>query len=151
MAAVLEAPAVAPEQFPRKLWARQRVPNAYCRRLFSHPCPSRNTETQNRSIPVLAQDLDKYINEEELPVDEMLLVVEVSDSTLRPDLSGRVRQYGSAGIPEYWVADIPNWLFPVFREPTADGYVGETILTIDDEVRPLATPNSVVRVAELLP
>ena len=42
--------------------------------------------------PVLAQDLDKYINEEELPVDEMLLVVEVSDSTLRPDLSGKVRQ-----------------------------------------------------------
>ena len=81
----------------------------------------------------------------------MLLVVEVSDSTLRPDLSGRVRQYGSAGIPEYWVADIPNWLFPVFREPTADGYASETILTIDDKVRPPATPNSVVRVAELLP
>ncbi len=81
----------------------------------------------------------------------MLLVVEVSDSTLRPDLSGRVRQYGSAGIPEYWVADVPNRLLHVFQEPTADGYASETILTIDDKVRPPATPNSVVRVAELLP
>ena len=102
-------------------------------------------------VAVLAQNVAQYINEEELVINEMLLVAEVSNSTLRADLTDKVIQYGSAGIPEYWVVDIPNRLLHVFREPTADGYASETLLTTDDEVRPLAAPGSVVRVAELLP
>ncbi len=102
-------------------------------------------------VAVLRQDLDKYIDEEELTLDQMLLVVEASDSTLRADLTGKVRQYGSAGIPEYWVVDTPNRLLHVFREPAATGYASETVLTTDDEVSPLAAPDAVVRVADLLP
>ena len=101
-------------------------------------------------VAVLAQNVAQYIDEE-LVINEMLLVAEVSNSTLRADLTDKVTQYGSAGIPEYWVVDIPNRLLHVFREPTADGYASETLLTTDNEVRPLAAPGSVVRVAELLP
>jgi len=78
-------------------------------------------------------------------------VVEAADSTLRLDLTAKARQYGSAGIPDYWVVDIPNRLLHVFRGPTPDGYATETILTPDDEVRPLAAPDAAVRVADLLP
>jgi len=102
-------------------------------------------------VAVMAQTLDKYIEEEQLTLDNMLLVVEVSDSTLRADLTGKVRQYGSAGIPEYWVADIPNRLLHVFREPTEGGYASEIVLTPEDEVRPLAAPEATVRVSDLLP
>ena len=100
---------------------------------------------------VLAQTLDKYIDEEALLVSEMLLVVEASNTTLKADLTGKARQYGSAGIPEYWVVDIPSRLLHVFREPTASGYASETVLTTGDEVTPLAAPEAVVRVADLLP
>jgi Uma2 family endonuclease len=102
-------------------------------------------------VAVLMQSLDKYIDEEKLTLDNMLLVVEASDSTLRADLTGKVRQYGNAGIPEYWVVDIPNRLLHVFREPTETGYASETLLTPEDEVRPLAAPDAAVRVADLLP
>ncbi len=102
-------------------------------------------------VAVLAQTLDKYIEEAKLALDEMLLVVEVSDSTLRADLTAKVVQYGSAGIPEYWVVDIPNRLLHVFREPIETGYASETILTTDNEVRPLAAPDATVRVCDLLP
>ena len=102
-------------------------------------------------VAVLAQSLDKYIDEKELTVNEMLLVVEASNSTLKADLTDKVRQYGSAGIPEYWVVDIPNRLLHVFREPTTAGYALETVLTPADEIRPLAAPQSAVRVADLLP
>ena len=103
-------------------------------------------------VAVLAYTLDHYIdNEEGLLVSEMLLVVEASNTTLRADLTGKVRQYGSAGVPEYWVVDIPNRLLHVFREPTATGYASEIILTTDEEVRPLAAPDAAVRVADLLP
>lgn len=101
-------------------------------------------------LALLAQEMDQYLDEEPTPAD-MLLVVEASDSTLAADLTGKARQYGSAGIPEYWVVDIPNRLLHVFREPGADGYATETILTPHDEVRPLAAPDAPVRVADLLP
>ena len=102
-------------------------------------------------VAVLARSLDKYLDEEELTVSEMLLVVEAANSTLKADLTDKVRQYGSAGIPEYWVVDIPSRLLHVFREPTETGYASETILTTEEEVRPLAAPQSSVRVADLLP
>ena len=99
---------------------------------------------------LLTRNLEQYLEEDPQPAD-MLLVVEASDSTLQPDLTDKARQYGLGGIPEYWVVDIPNRLLHVFREPTESGYANETILTIEDEVRPLAAPESVVRVADLLP
>ena len=99
---------------------------------------------------LLRQTLDHYLDEDPPPA-EMLLVVEASDSTLRADLTAKVRQYGSAGIAEYWVIDIPNRLLHVFREPIATGYATETILTTEDEVHPLSAPESTVRVANLLP
>lgn len=99
---------------------------------------------------LLSKNLDQYL-EMEPPTENMLLVVEASDSTLQPDLTRKAQQYGSAGIPEYWVVDIPNRLLHVFREPTATGYASEVILTTEDEVRPLAAPDAAVRVADLLP
>lgn len=39
----------------------------------------------------------------------------------------------------------------VFRGPTPTGYATETVLTPGDEVRPLAAPDSIARVADLLP
>ncbi len=82
---------------------------------------------------------------------EVRLAVEVSDCMLLWDMSTKKEQYGGADIPEYWAVDIPNRLLHVFREPVADGYATETVLTPEDEVRPLAAPDSAVCVADLLP
>lgn len=101
-------------------------------------------------IALLAETLDKYLEVEPTASDTQL-VVEASDSTLRSDLTRKVIQYGSVGIPEYWVVDIPNQLLHVFRQPNATGYAEETVLTVADEVRPLAAPDRAVRVADLLP
>lgn len=101
-------------------------------------------------LAVLTRSIEEFTDQEPSEKDTVL-VVEVSNTTLAYDLSRKVRQYGSVGVPEYWVIDIPNRLLHVFREPTAGGYASETILTAADEVRPLAAPDAIVRVAELLP
>ena len=101
-------------------------------------------------IALLAKNLDQYL-ETDPTVDEMLLVVEASDSTLSGDLTEKVLQYGSAGIPEYWVVDILNRLLHVFRSPDETSYAEETILTANAQVYPLAAPEKAVRVADLLP
>ena len=82
---------------------------------------------------------------------DVRLVVEVSDSTLRWDLTTKTEQYGSAGVSEYWIVDIPNRLLHTFRRPTKDGYAEEMVLTEGEEAFPLAAADSAVRVADLLP
>jgi Uma2 family endonuclease len=52
---------------------------------------------------------------------EVILVAEVSDSTLRDDLQVKASIYARAGIPEYWVIDIRGRQVFVHSEPR-DGF-----------------------------
>jgi len=85
------------------------------------------------------------------PAQDVRLAVEISDSTLRWDLTIKNGQYASAGIPEYWVVNINARTLHVFRRPAESGYAEEILLTTEDEVSPLAAPDAAVRVSDLLP
>lgn len=41
-----------------------------------------------------------------IPANAVRLIVEVADSTLSDDLGEKLEDYASAGLPEYWVADL---------------------------------------------
>ena len=83
--------------------------------------------------------------------EEVRLVVEVSDRTLRQDLAAKKVQYGRAGIPEYWVVNINARTLHVFRQPAESGYAEEAILSPEETINSLAAPDTVVAVADLLP
>lgn len=63
--------------------------------------------------------------------DEILLIIEVSDSTLAFDRDKKSSDYGAAGVPETWVVDLEHRLLEVFRGPTPAGY--ETRLTFGEQ------------------
>ncbi|HET7131630.1 MAG TPA: Uma2 family endonuclease [Gammaproteobacteria bacterium] len=48
---------------------------------------------------------------------DVLLLIEVSDSTLRYDLENKARLYAKHGIPEYWVFDLVNHCIVRHRRP----------------------------------
>jgi Uma2 family endonuclease len=48
---------------------------------------------------------------------DVLLLIEVSDSTLRSDLEDKARLYAKHGIPEYWVLDLVNHRVVRHRRP----------------------------------
>jgi Uma2 family endonuclease len=54
--------------------------------------------------------------------EEILLVVEISDSTLKYDREDKKFQYAAAGIPEYWIINLLDFVLEVYREP----FIGET-------------------------
>ncbi len=98
---------------------------------------------------VLPEPLATYV---ETPrASEARLIIEVSDTTLRWDLTAKALVYSQAGVREYWVVNINARTLHVFQQPGMDGYGNETVLTSEEEVRPLAAPSAVIRVADLLP
>lgn len=60
--------------------------------------------------------------------EQILLLVEVADTTRRFDLTTKARLYARAGIPEYWVLDVPTTQLIRHRLPTGDSYAEITTL-----------------------
>ena len=61
--------------------------------------------------------------EDEVPKPgDVLLVVEVSDSTLRFDRHVKLPIYAEAGVPEFWIVDLVHNRTEVYREPVGAAY-----------------------------
>ena len=71
---------------------------------------------------------DRYRSAHPTAVD-VLLLVEVSDATLRYDLEVKVPLYARCGIAEAWIVDLPGAKFHLFREPVDGQYRASTTLT----------------------
>ncbi|HKA54467.1 MAG TPA: Uma2 family endonuclease [Candidatus Binatia bacterium] len=87
-----------------------------------------------------------------------LLIVEVSESSLTFDRGEKASLYASAGIPEYWVVKLLDRRLEVCRDPVpltgqpyGYGYQSGTHYAAADTVTPLAAPQGVMKVADLLP
>jgi Uma2 family endonuclease len=69
---------------------------------------------------------------------DVLLIVEVSDTTLDYDRGEKLRLYAQHGIPEYWIVDVQAKRVEVYREPLFNGYVRKVELNLQDTVSPQA-------------
>lgn len=83
--------------------------------------------------------------------DDILLLIEVSDTTLRFDLHAKASLYARAGIAEYWAADVVGQRIFAHRNPTPTGYSEIVEYGADAMFACLARPDSSVRVSDLLP
>jgi Uma2 family endonuclease len=81
---------------------------------------------------------------------EVFLLIEVSDATLKFDREVKAPAYGRAGIAEYWVLDVNAHKLHVYRAPGVDGYQSEAILSEGLTIAPLAFPDCVITVREML-
>ena len=79
----------------------------------------------------------------------VLLVVEVSDSSLSYDLKIKAPKYGAFGVREYWVIDTAKLETHVHRDPGPDGYASVTVAARTDLLTPLLMPLLAVRLSEL--
>ena len=75
----------------------------------------------------------------ELPTSEdVLLAVEVADTTVRFDRLVKARLYARAGILEFWLCLAMEGALEVYRAPAADGYTSVTLHGPGQTVSPLA-------------
>lgn len=84
--------------------------------------------------------------------EEILIVVEVGDTSIDDDLRRKARIYARHGIGDYWVLDLPRQRLIVHRRPHRDtedwGQVFEVLP--GELVAPLAARDHPIEVTELL-
>jgi len=72
-------------------------------------------------IALLRPQDDFYSDAHPIPAD-VLLIVEVAETSLRYDRDVKVPLYASAGIPEVWLVDIAGQVLWIYREPGQGAY-----------------------------
>jgi Uma2 family endonuclease len=82
--------------------------------------------------------------------EDIFFIVEVADSSLTYDRKIKLPLYARAGIREVWIEDLAHDLLYVHRNPVGEDYGTILILRSGDSVSPLAFPDIVFRVDELL-
>jgi Uma2 family endonuclease len=81
---------------------------------------------------------------------DILLLIEVSDTSLRYDRSVKMPIYSKAGISEAWLVDVRHGELLVFTDPQPDGYGSMRTLRRDDTATLLAFPQLALELAGLL-
>lgn len=95
---------------------------------------------RHRSVPY---------KEREAHAEDVLLIIEVAESSLGYDRSTKLRLYAEAGIPEYWVVDCAAESIEVYRTPHAGGYRELSLVTGGATVSLQAFPDVALTLAEI--
>lgn len=80
---------------------------------------------------------------------DVLLVIEVADTTLADDLGPKAALYARAGVQEYWVVDIERRVILVHREKAGDAWAAPAEVTADETAVCAALPALKLRLADL--
>ncbi len=100
-------------------------------------------------VAVLRSRDDSYRSAHPRPAD-VLLVVEVADSSLQYDRTVKLPHYAKAGIPEAWLVRLGDSSIEVHSNPAATGYQEMRTLHAGDNLSPQAFPDLVLPVGEIL-
>jgi Uma2 family endonuclease len=81
--------------------------------------------------------------------DDILLVVEIADTSLAKDRGLKASLYARAKISDYWIVNVNERCIEVRRDPQDDAFRSVEVFGPGQEVRPLAFPDAVLPVAFL--
>ena len=105
---------------------------------------------------VISKESGTYLDERHPFPSEIMLLMEVSDSSLTYDRSRKGAIYAQAGIPEYWIWNLVDDLLEIYRDPytPASGEAAyQTKLTFHrgESAAPLAFSDIEIAVDDVLP
>ncbi len=81
--------------------------------------------------------------------EDVLLVVEAAESSLKKDSSQKLSVYATVGISEYWIADLKEEQLLVHRDPHQTKYRSMETLPKEGSLSPLAVPDFTVDLAKI--
>ncbi len=93
---------------------------------------------------------DEYENSHPTP-DEILLVLEIADSTLNYDRNTKGAAYARAGIRQYILLNVQEKTLEDYREPGADGFQSKQTYRSGQSFNLVAFPETSFQVQDFLP
>ena len=82
--------------------------------------------------------------------EDVLLLVEVADSSIRVDLGAKRQMYARAGIKEYWVVDLTQEVVHVHRSPANGRYATSSERGPDSALAMEAMPDVSIQARNIL-
>lgn len=99
-------------------------------------------------LAVLSPRDDYYASRSATPAD-VLLLIEVADSSLAWDRGTKARLYARSGIVEYWLMDVTARVVTRHLEPGTDGYGEMAAIDIGTPIALQAAPDIIVDLSVL--
>lgn len=100
-------------------------------------------------LVLLQRRADFYRNSLPTAAD-VILVVEVSDSSLVLDRQRKLPLYAAAGVPEVWIVNVREKVVEVYREPKGRAYRSQMKVKPGENLAPAAFPDATIETAALL-
>jgi len=110
--------------------------------------PDLDSEPQP-DISLLRPRADFYTTAHPVAAD-VLLVIEVADTSAALDRRVKIPLYARAGIREVWLVDVAHHRIQICREPTPDGYRQVRDAGPDESIVPEAFPDLTLTPRDLL-
>ena len=107
---------------------------------FSEPLPD---------VMLLKPRKDFYTSRHPVPKD-ILLLIEVSDTTLRYDRGRKLRKYAETRVSEVWIVNLENMTIEQYREPSGDSFASKRIFQRGEQITIAAFPDNAFPVEELI-
>jgi Uma2 family endonuclease len=82
--------------------------------------------------------------------EDVLLAIEVANTSLKEDRDHKIPLYGRRGIRESWLVDLNAGVVTAYRIPSAKGYLEEKRFVRGQKLAPEAFPDFEVAVDDLL-
>ncbi len=101
-------------------------------------------------IAIVLGNLLDYIDAPPSPGD-LILVIEVADTTLESDRQVKIPLYGKASIAEVWLVDINNCEITRYLSPTENGYEEVHVLNSKQQISPRLLPQVNLNIDEIFP
>lgn len=114
------------------------APHAYCvtllNRFFTRQLPpdlyivsiQNPIQLSVHSLPqpdvVIARFREGLLDQEHIQAKDIVLLIEVADSSYEYDRHIKFKEYAQAGIPEYWIVNLPQRQIEVYTQPKEDRY-----------------------------
>ena len=100
-------------------------------------------------LTLLRRRADFYAESDEAPED-ILLVVEVADSSETYDRRTKAPLYARNGLPELWIVELNHSRITRYLDPTPTGYATTRVYRRGESLSPLAFPDLSIAVNDIL-
>ena len=81
--------------------------------------------------------------------EDVLLVIEIAESSLEVDRGTRLAMYAEAAVAEYWIVNLIDEQIEVYRKPSGRTYQDQSVYRGDASIHPLALPTVTLQPSRL--